>query len=214
MSTRSLQGRVPLLFLAVGALVLILFLGATNSRANGVPQLVKLEYVPGLSNFGPQDAEGVLEFSFAERYARVDVKNLVPEEGFAYEGWMIAPDGHALSVGTFMIEADGIGMLESRFDGIERYDYYRFVIAAREASEPLGSLPSRLSIAGNFTIIEDAATPGAAPSESRPQVLPETGQAPQNNLTGRIIMTLGAMVATALGIIVVQRARHGRVTND
>ncbi len=161
------HARVPLLMLAVVALAAILFLGATNSRANGVPQLVKLEYVPGLSNFGPQDAEGVLEFSFAERYARVDVKNLVPEAGFAYEGWMIAPDGHALSVGTFTIEADGIGLLESRFDGIERYDYDRFVIAAREASEPLGSLPSRLSIAGNFTIIEDAATPGAAPSESR-----------------------------------------------
>ena len=207
--------RPSLIALGLALIAMLALVGSTfGARANGVPQLVKLEYVPGLSNFGPQNAEGVLEFSFAERYARVDVKNLIPEEGLAYEGWMINPEGHALSVGTFTIAAEGIGLLESRFDGIERYDYNRFVIAARAASEPLGKLPQRLSIAGSFTIIDDAATPGAAPAESRPQVLPETGQVPQNNLQGRILMTLGAMVATALGIFVVQRARNRRVTND
>lgn len=214
MMAMNLKPGILAVTLVAVALAGALFAGATNSRANGVPQLVKLEYLPGFSNFGPQDAEGVLEFSFAERYARVDVKNLVPEEGFTYEGWMLAPDGHALSVGTFSIEADGIGLLESSFDGIERYDYNRFVIAARESSEPLGSLPSRLSIAGSFTIIEDAATPGAAPSESRPQVLPETGQAPQDDLPGRLLMTLGAMVATGLGIAAVTRVRNRRQTHD
>lgn len=210
----SLRLRVPLLIVAIVALFAVLLVGASNSRANGVPQLVKLEYVPGLSNFGPENAEGVLEFSFAERYARVDVKNLVPEAGLTYEGWMLAPDGHAFSVGTFTIEADGIGLLESRFDGIERYDYNRFVIAAREDSEPLGALPSRLSIAGSFTIIPDAATPGAAPSESRPQVLPETGQLPENNIPGRLLMTVGAMLATALAVVAVSRARNWGRSND
>jgi hypothetical protein len=213
--TAQRTSRTVAVALGLAVVAMLALIGSSvGARANGVPQLVKLEYVPGLSNFGPQNAEGVLEFSFAERYARVDVKNLVPEEGLVYEGWMINPEGHALSVGTFSIAEDGIGLLESRFDGIERYDYNRFVIAARDSSEPLGTLPQRLSIAGSFTIIDDAATPGAAPAESRPQVLPETGQLPENNLPGRILMTLGAMVATALGIIVVQKARNRGAAND
>ena len=32
-----------------------------QANANGVPQLVKLTYLDGVSNFGPKDAEGVLE---------------------------------------------------------------------------------------------------------------------------------------------------------
>lgn len=203
----------PVSLALVLAALLAVFGGSFTVRANGVPQLVKLEYVPGISNFGPENAEGVLEFSFAERYARVDVKNLVPQAGLTYEGWMLAPDGHALSVGTFSLQEDGIGILESRFDGIERYDYNRFVVAVREDSEPLGTLPARLSITGTFTIIADDAG-GHAPSDSRPQVLPETGQVPRNDLPQRVGMTLGAMAATAAAVAALTVVRNRRSARD
>ena len=56
------------------AIIALAILGITvpggSARANGVPQLVKLTYLDGVSNWGPKNAEGVLEFSFAEAYAR------------------------------------------------------------------------------------------------------------------------------------------------
>ena len=60
--------------LAALALLTAVLSGGGAAHANGVPQLVKLTYLEGVSNFGPKDAEGVLEFSFAEAYARATPK--------------------------------------------------------------------------------------------------------------------------------------------
>ena len=81
--------------------------GTPRAQANGVPQLVKLTYLEGISNWGPKDAEGVLEFSFAEAYARVDVKGLKPQEGFTYEGWLLSRAGTPLKVGDLRVGASG-----------------------------------------------------------------------------------------------------------
>lgn len=166
-------------FLLLFALLAAPALAAPETRANGVPQLVKLSYIPGISNFGPQDAEGLLEFSFAERYARAEVKNLVPEAGYSYEGWMRNAAGNTLFVGAFTIDAAGIGSMEATFEGIDRYDYNLFVVAARPADVPAGTLPGSLSVAGSFTIVDNAGN--TAPSDSRPLELPETGQLPEDD---------------------------------
>jgi hypothetical protein len=189
-------------------LVITTLLLPAGAGANGVPQLVKLTYVPGISNFGPQDAEGVLEFSFAERYARADVKNLVPQEGYTYEGWMLTPAGDALSVGAFSIDAAGIGSMEGSFEGIERYDYNVFVVAARPADAPLGILPDTISIAGNFTIIEDPS--GPLPGDSRPLQLPETGQRPADGGISPLQASLWAMTGTGLLLVLLSTIRKRR----
>jgi hypothetical protein len=198
MRTRTLA-LLPLLVLA---LVAIAAAGALTARANGVPQLVKLEYIPGVSNFGPRDAEGVLEFSFAERYARASVKNLVPEPGYTYEGWMKNDEGNAFAVGTFDIDADGIGSLESRLDALDSYDYNLFVVAARGQGDPAGELPDNIAIGGTFTVIEapgEGTTP--SPADTRPNLLPETG-APAGS--GGIDPVWGAFTAmTVAGLLIV-----------
>ncbi len=141
---------------AAAATLLAALMPAIQGAANGVPQLVKLTYLEGVSNWGPRDAEGVLEFSFAEAYARVDVKRLPPAEGYTYEGWMVAPDGSAYLVGTIPVDADGIGTLDTKLQGLTRYDYNLFVVAARGPSDPPGQLPPARSIAGRFTVIADS----------------------------------------------------------
>lgn len=191
------------------ALLLSAMLLPQAASANGVPQLVKLTYLPGISNFGPKDAEGVLEFSFAERYARAEVKNLVPQDDYTYEGWMLNPAGDALRVGDFTLDAAGIGSMEGSFEGIERYDYNLFVVAARPAGSTEAALPAAISIAGSFTIIDDVN--GTLPGDSRPGSLPMTGEAPTGDGgISRWQAAFYAMVATGLVIIAANTLRKRR----
>ncbi len=182
---------------AAAVILLAALMPATQGAANGIPQLVKLTYLEGVSNWGPHDAEGVLEFSFAEAYARVDVKRLPPSEGYTYEGWMVAPDGSAYLVGTIPVDADGIGTLDTKLQGLTRYDYNLFVVAARGPSDPPGQLPPARSIAGRFTVIADSAD-GRFPGDVRPGTLPDTGEAPPGLPWGRIIVTAGVVLGTAI----------------
>lgn len=198
--------RLPLFLLALVALVLPA-LPAASARANGVPQLVKLTYLDGISNYGPTDGEGVLEFSFAEAYARVEVKHLVPADGVTYEGWMVAPDGSALRIGEIAPNASGIGSYETKIQGLDRYDYNLFVIAARTAATPADAVPSDISIAGRFTLISDDGS--ANPNDIRPTVLPDTGEKPAGPPWTRIAITATVMAATAMAAIALRR-RAGR----
>jgi hypothetical protein len=196
----------------IGAVLVVLALVAfalpgASVRANGVPQLVKLTYLSGVSNYGPQDAEGVLEFSFAEAYARVEVKNLPPAEGVSYEGWMVAPDGSALWIGELPVEPSGVGAYETKLVGLDRYDYSLFLIAVRTAETPAGQVPEERSIAGRFTVIGDTPDGGAA-GDIRPSHLPETGEAPAGTPWGRILTTAGIMAGTALILFGVRRQRR------
>ncbi len=195
---------------AVALLALAAALSADPARANGVPQLVKLTYLEGVSNWGPQDAEGVLEFSFAEAYARVDVKNLPPVEGYEYEGWMVAPDGATYFVGTIDVDSSGVGALETKLEGLTRYDYDLFVIAARSAADPPGALPEARSIAGRFTVIPDEPG-GTNPGDIVPRTLPDTGERPTSTLLGRILITASAVILTA--VLLRLWLRRGRETN-
>lgn len=193
----------------VATLVLAMLLGAW-ARANGVPQLVKLTYLEGVSNWGPHNAEGVLEFSFAEAYARVDVKRLPPVDGYTYEGWMVAPDGSAYLVGTIPVGPDGIGVLDTKLRNLTRYDYDLFVVAARRADDPAGEMPSARSIAGRFRVIADS-TDGRFPGDVRPRTLPDTGEAPAGPPWGQIVTTVGVVLGTAViaGAALRRRIRGG-----
>jgi len=202
----------------LGALVLLSLVSqAGGARANGVPQLVKLTYLSGVSNWGPQDAEGVLEFSFAEAYARVDVKNLKPAAGITYEGWLTGGGGQPLLVGAIAPSSDGIGVLQTRLQGLKRYDYTVFVVAARGPNSATGQLPSDISIAGRFTVIQDTAgTPNPGDIQAgtgRPVQLPNTGQAvPPTTLQrlGRTFMVIAvAGGAAVIGVSFLRRrSRH------
>lgn len=198
--------------LALAALALLALASAASAAlANGVPQLVKLTYVDGISNWGPEDAEGVLEFSFAEAYARLDVKQLPPQDGVIYEGWLLGPDGMQLYVADLVVDDAGIGSFEARLSSLDSYDYDTFVVAARPDDAPHGELPDQLSIAGRFTVIDDDGT-ATTGDDTRPSTLPETGQKPPLGLGDRLVRTLAVMAAVAIlaaiGIKLLRRRDH------
>ena len=184
--------RAAVLAAAVLAALLAALLPLAGAGANGVPQLVKLTYLDGISNFGPRNAEGVLEFSFSEAYARVDVKNLPPVEGYVYEGWLTGGKAAPFRVGTIRTGADGIGVLDTRLQGLTSYDYRLFVVAARPAGAPEGQFPATLSIAGRFEVIRDD---GSSPGDVRPGTLPDTGEAPGPSTVQRAARTAFTMLA-------------------
>ncbi|MBI5948339.1 MAG: hypothetical protein HY875_09385 [Chloroflexi bacterium] len=189
-------------FLAFGA-------GGQPARANGVPQLVKLTYLDGVSNFGPKDAEGVLEFSFAEAYARVDVKNLQPQAGMVYEGWLVAPDGKTFLVGQIAIAASGIGGLDTKLNGLTRFDYNLFVVTARASTTAASAaMPAQKSIAGRFTVVPN--TSDGNRTDIRPNQLPDTGEQAGRSLASRLALTAAATAGAAAIAIVTFRVTRGR----
>jgi hypothetical protein len=202
--------RASVLVVALVACVALLTGASGSARANGVPQLVKLTYLQGVSTWGPQNAEGILEFSFAEAYARVDVKNLPPQDGYVYEGWMVAPDGTAYRVGEIATADTGLGTLETKLTELEGYDYNLFIIVARASGDASEQMPDNRSIAGRFTIISDDAA--QLPGDVRPSTLPDTGEKPRDDSTRQL--ALGA--ALVLGVtgcgLIARRAVRARRT--
>ncbi len=193
----------------IAALVCLGLGNAPSASANGVPQLVKLEYVPGTSNWGPEDAAGLLEFSFAEGYAIVDVKNLPATDGTTFEGWMRNAEGDMVDIGEIPTDAAGIGHLEAKLTGLTRYDYNEFLVGARTASDTAGEFPAQISVVGNFSVIGD--DPADSSGEQRPQVLPNTGEATTSGPpVSRAFMAMMAMAATGLTIVIVAQFRKRR----
>jgi hypothetical protein len=194
----------------VGALVLAVSVhGAVTARANGVAQIVKLTYIEGLSNFGPTEAEGALQFSFAEAFARVEVKNLKPIAGFTYEGWLMGGQGKPFFVAAIPVQASGIGTVETKLEGLTNYDYDTFVVAARAETAAPGVLPTQKNIAGRFTVIADPKT-GSTPGDVRPSQLPETGEAAPGTDWARIARTAliaGGAALAAFGVLRTVRRR-------
>jgi len=199
---------------AVVALAGLAILGPVPAaRANGVPQLVKLTYLDGVSNWGPKDAEGVLEFSFAEAYARVDVKNLPPQAGYTYEGWLIGGAGAPFKVGAITVSASGVGALETKLADLQRYDYNTFVIAARVPSAPADAMPAERSIAGKFTVLNENGTPKAGDAAAKPGTLPDTGERAGATTRDRIARTFTVvMVAGGIALVAVALIRREKRT--
>ena len=199
-------------FIAAAALVLLAVAASVrpgDARANGVPQLVKLTYLTGVSNWGPKEAEGVLEFSFAEAYARVDVKNLKPADGFTYEGWLTGGAGAPFLVGKITTQASGIGLLDAKLTNLRRFDYDTFVIAARGPAVPAGEMPPQLSIAGRFTVLADKSG-GSAGGDLRPAELPNTGEASSPSTRTRLLQSGFTMLAATSLVLVFKHTRKRR----
>ncbi|MGE0600549.1 MAG: hypothetical protein AB7J35_15480 [Dehalococcoidia bacterium] len=201
------------LIAAVASFAVALVFLAGDAHANGVPQLVKLTYLEGVSNFGPEDAEGVLEFSFAEAYARVDVKNLKPMDGYTYEGWL--EGGSApLRVGTIEVNSAGIGLLDTKLTGLSAYDYDIFMVTARPAGDTSDAVPAKVSIAGRFAVIGDEANKGAV-GDVRPNQLPDTGEEPPASFRERAGRTLTiAAAAGGLAFVFLRVLNRKKVNND
>ncbi len=126
-----------------------------RAGANGVPQLVKLTYLDSISTWGPEDAEGVLEFSFAEGFLSIDAVGLPRLVGQAYEGWLVrSSSNEALSVGQFNAQADGTARYEAQLPPITDYSLDLFIITVQSLTDPIEVPSQQRSIGGFFSVLQ------------------------------------------------------------
>ncbi|HEY8490776.1 MAG TPA: anti-sigma factor [Dehalococcoidia bacterium] len=187
------------------AALLAAALGPLAVLANGVPQLVKLTYLDGLSNYGPQDAEGVLEFSFAEAYAKLDAQKLAaPPAGHVYEGWLVkTATNESVSIGTFTPDAAGTVHYETALPPIQDYGFDLFVITL-EPNTADGVPSQQRSIAGYFTVVNRS----APAVQNRPDTLPYTGGGDVLAAVARLGLVGGAAFVGLVAAVGLARRRR------
>lgn len=188
--------------------------------ANGVPTVIDLRYLEGLSNWGPQDATGRLELSFAEGYARVRVQKLPALDRERYQAWLVNSETNdAISAGRFNADASGAAVLDGTLPLITNFGFDLFIITVEPEPDDAPQPTARRSIGGRFAV--PARTPGgeagAAQSTSRgatpkdagnrPNQLPSTGEPPLLPDAIRGAALLGAMAIT--GFLGLRLGRRG-----
>lgn len=214
--------------LALGVLAItVLVQTPTPGRANGVPTFVDLRYIEGLSNWGPQDATGRLELSFAEGYAKVRAERLPQLERERYQAWLVnSQTNAAISAGRFNADASGSAVLDGTLPLITDFGFDLFILTVEPEPDDAPQPTGRRAIGGRFALASShegqrptgdvtnrgtqpstgAADPtsqrstasGASDVSNRPGQLPTTGEAPLLPDVVRGLMLLGAMVLSGV----------------
>ncbi len=214
------------------ALVLTLAVPAAQAWANGVPQKVKLTYIKGLSNYGPEDAVGMLEFSFAEAYAKAEVEKLpAPGVSQSYQGWLMkAGTKEALNIGVFTIDPVGRAVLDVTLPVVDDYSYDLFLVTVEDSTQPVAKQSERRSVGGYFTAVAPIVSatpapdtePGSEASETsdpkpgketaeprKPDRLPDTGAVALDATMVRSLLLLLAISSSAIMALKAMRRSKG-----
>jgi hypothetical protein len=153
------------------------------ARANGVPIRVPLSYLAGLSNWGPPEARGEAELSFAEALIRVDVRGLPALKNEQYQLWLgKSGTNKATPAGVFTVAPDGIGGYTGKLTGLDGYEYDLILITVEPSPDTDPAPTAKRSIGGFFTPIKKQESAGGIASDVQPATLPNTGEAPAANV--------------------------------
>ncbi len=196
--------------------------GGAVARANGVPTIVELAYLDGLSTWGPEDATGELEISFAEGYARLRTFGLPELLGRVYQGWIVNSESYdAISVGRFNANAEDEIAFEGALPTITEFGFDLFIITVEpdpdDAPQPTGdrSIGGRFSLVGPdpndstsaVDITSGAGATSGAGTAQQPGQLPATGDFTLMTDITRVSLLLAAM---ALSLFVGMRLGRKR----
>jgi hypothetical protein len=177
-------------------------------HANGVPTIVRLAYIEGLSNWGPRDASGTLELALGEGYAKLDLQKMEPLTGKKYQGWLVnSQSNDAVSVGTFNASANGVVTHRQTLPAIADFGFDLFIITVEPDPDDAPQPTSERSIGGRFSLI-GARTPDGLSGEplgggsiAGPRQLPNTGLSWMPADFVRVALLLGAgAAAVAAGV--------------
>lgn len=202
---------------ALLALALALAAPAGPARANGTPIRITLQYVNGLSNFGPRNATGIAEMITSEGEVRLTAAGLQKlPEGEEYHVWISSDaTGERMRLGAVQVSDAGVGRMDIVLRQPIPEKPWDLMVLSVEAKGSQPAAPSnRLSIAGRFSM-----TPGGGPA---PNVLPNTGgnQPPTGEPpAGLLGLSSGGTILLALLVVgaigfALGRAGHLRTGGD
>ena len=173
--------------LVLGVLALALVAQAPGSaRANGVPTFVDLRYIEGLSNWGPEDATGRLELSFAEGYAKVRATRLPQLERERYQGWLVnSQTNAAVSAGRFNADASGNAFLDGTLPLITDFGFDLFILTVEPEPDDAPQPTGRRTIGGRFALASSHEGQRSTGDVTNRATQPSTGSASQAGQAGQ-----------------------------
>lgn len=205
--------RARLLLRAMGALLALALCASALPRpaeANGVPTVVELHYLEGLSNWGPTDATGEVEISFAEGYAKVRAEHLPVLDHERYQAWLVNSESNdAISVGRFNANSAGSASFDGTLPPTGDFGFDLFIITVEPEPDDVPQPHSQRSIGGRFQLVGPTPSENGAPGDvsSLPSRLPATGLPPLAEDLVRAGLLLAGMV-----LAVIAGMRLGRRT--
>lgn len=196
-----LTRRMLLAAAAAIAVAVVALTPLTRAQANGVPTLVRLSYLDGLSNWGPRDASGTLELALGEGYAKVDAVGLPRLSGQKYQGWLVnSQSNDAISIGSFNAGASTTSY-RGTLPTVPNFGFDLFIITVEPDPDDAPTPSSQRAIGGRFSLIGQRnadgsfADPAAGGASGGPRQLPNTGD---GSLTADLVR-VGVLLGT-LGI--------------
>lgn len=149
-------------------------------HANGVPTIVRLAYIEGLSNWGPRDASGTLELALGEGYAKLDLQKMERLTGKKYQGWLVnSQSNDAVSIGTFNAGANGTVAHRQTLPAIADFGFDLIIITVEPDPDDSPTPTSERSIGGRFSLVGARTADGLAGEPLGgavgPKQLPNTG---------------------------------------
>lgn len=207
MTSRAMLLRIAAVVLAVGTLAGV---PAQPARANGVPLLVPLSYVSGLSNWGPNEASGTLELALGEGYAKVNAAGLPLVAGQRYQGWLVnSQSNDAISIGTFNPTPAGAVTYKGTLPAAVNFGFDLFIITVEPEPDDAPQPTEQRSIGGRFSLIGQRPADGAPAGEVQmlsggagPRQLPNTGD---NTLQSDLLRVGLLLAASAAALLVGMR---------
>jgi hypothetical protein len=191
------------------ALLLFAVTGFEQARANGVPTLVELAYLEDLSNWGPEDATGEIELSFAEGFAILKADGLEQLTGGSYQGWLVNSESNdAISIGRFNADADGHVEFEGTLPAIADFGFDLFIVSVEPEPDDAPQPSANRSIGGHFSLVGPQSSDGSAPGDVSmlPSQLPNTGDATLVTDIVRVSLLVAAMAVSVLvGVRIARR---------
>ncbi len=182
--------------LAIGVGLVLLALPTAVAHANGVPTIVKLSYIDGLSNWGPRDAAGTLELALGEGYAKLDATGLQRLSGQRYQGWLVnSQSNDAISVGTFNAAASGTVAHRGTLPGSADFGFDLFIVTVEPDPDDAPQPTAQRSIGGRFSLVGQRSADGTRgdPTGGGPRQLPNTG----DDTWRSDLLRVGLLVAAA-----------------
>jgi hypothetical protein len=174
----------------------LLLLSPARAVANGVPIAVPLAYIEGLSNWGPTDATGTVELSFAEGYARLDALGLPKLDSERYQGWIVNSESNdAISIGSFNADASEAIAYEGVLPVIADFGFDLFIITVEPDPDDAPQPTADRSIGGRFTLLGQVPGDGGTPGDvqTSPTQLPNTGDPTLVTDVARLSLLLAAI---------------------
>lgn len=132
--------------------ILLVVIATTRSTAwgNGVPVHLFLNYVPDVSNWGPETATGTATVAVGEGNVTVKVQGLPQLTDARYQVWLMPREGEPVAVGKFNVAGTGSTEFKATNLKLPEVTYKLLVITVEPDPDPSPQPDRRRSLVGRF----------------------------------------------------------------